>query len=215
MIISELKVRKGEPVREAWERLVRWVESLKIVPSDEIEIRTTPHGTIVRVRDSHFFRHPFRVAASGDEVRISSGLINDEVPVMRDKSGLRKIDNRDAKGKRDERPEPVLKLDLKKATPDGRIYISVKVERPPEDKTKKGLPPEIVQTEEAKGPKDGLGYYPLALIYLTEDRKGVEQVFQVAHHNLRFSFQERRPSDEEVKKDPTLKPVGRFLFYPV
>ena len=44
MTTRELKVRKGEKVRDAWERLVRWVDSLKIVPDDGIDVRITPHG---------------------------------------------------------------------------------------------------------------------------------------------------------------------------
>jgi hypothetical protein len=32
MTTRELKVSKGEKVRDAWERLVRWADSLKIIP---------------------------------------------------------------------------------------------------------------------------------------------------------------------------------------
>ena len=37
MTTRELKVRKGEKVRDAGDRLVRWVETLKIDPHDEID----------------------------------------------------------------------------------------------------------------------------------------------------------------------------------
>jgi hypothetical protein len=60
MTTRELKVRKGEKVRDAWERLVRWVDSLKVVPDDGIDVRVTPQGTIVRVRDHQMFRFPSR-----------------------------------------------------------------------------------------------------------------------------------------------------------
>lgn len=216
MNVAELKVRKGEPIAAGWARLVKWVETLKIIPDDRIEIRLSKHGTIVRVRDTATFRHPFRVIASGKTVRVSSGIINDEVPLMKeDKGEKRRIDNRDKDGAREtKKSPPAMKLDLAKADKQGRIYISIKQKAPPKDKKEKPVPPEIVQTDSAKGPVDGFGYYPLAVIHLTKDRKSIEQTFQVVHHNLRFTFQEKNPTPEELKTNPAAKPIGRFIFFP-
>ena len=192
------------------------MEALKIIPDDRIEIRLSKHGTIVRVRDTATFRHPFRVIASGETVRVASGIINDEVPLMKeDKGEKRRIDNRDKGGAREtEKSPPAMKLDLAKADKQGRIYISIKQKAPPKDKKEKPVPPEIVQTDSAKGPVDGFGYYPLAVIHLTKDRKSIEQTFQVVHHNLRFTFQEKNPTPEELKTNPDAKPIGRFIFFP-
>ena len=217
MNVAELKVRKGEPVIDGWKRLVKWVETLKIVPDDRIEIRLSKHGTIVRVRDTATFRHPFRVITSGrDLVQVSTGTCEDLVPEIKtEKDGKRRIDNRDKDGKRVEgKNPPELKLQISKADNEGRIYISIKQKAAPKDKKEKPEPPEIVQTDSAKGPVDGFGYYPLGVIHLTKDRQSIEQTFQVVHHNLRFTFQEKNPTPEELKTNPDAKPLGRFVFFP-
>jgi hypothetical protein len=216
MNLREIQVRKGEPVKAAWERLLKWLPSLKVEPDDGITIRETPHGTIVRVADSKMFRHPFRVSVGSKSVKIASGTINDEVPVMATaKEGKRRIDNRDKDGKREtDKAPPELPLDLAKASDDGRIYVSLKYQTPPTEKGAEARPPEIVQTADAKGPVDGFGYYPLAFLWLSTDRKSVDEVFQIVHHNLRCTYQERRPSAEDLKKDPETKPIGRYVFYP-
>ena len=225
MTARELKVRKGEKVRDAWERLVRWVESLKIVPDKDIDVRVTPHGTIVRVRHDRLYRHPFRVMVGGQEAIITAGTVNGIVPVVSESGSKRRIDNRDKDGAREtEKEAPRLKLDLGKASKDGRIFISLRVkpsasggisgvmENKSGEDTSEDI--EIVQTDSAKGPLDGHGYYPLAMLHLTKDRGGVEQVFQIVHHNMRYAFQERNPSEGELKENPELKSVGRHLFIP-
>ena len=42
----------------------------------------------------------------------------------------------------------------------------------------------------------------------------IEEVFQIVHHNIRYEFQERRPSEADLKKDPDAKAAGRHLFIP-
>jgi len=223
MTTRELKVRKGEKVRDAWDRLVRWVDSLKVVPDDGIDVRITPHGTIVRVRDHQIFRHPFRVMASGSVVRVTPGTVNDIIPVITQAGKKRRIDNRDKDGGRETAEDyPELKLDTKKASKDGRIYISLKVksdvtggisgvkENKAGEQTSENV--EIVQTDSAKGPADGFGYYPLAFIRASNDGGSIEEVFQIVHHNIRYEFQERRPSEADLKKDPNAKAIGRHLF---
>lgn len=225
MTTHDLKVRKGEKVRDAWERLVRWVDSLKIVPGDGIDVRITRHGTIVRVRDHQTFRHPFRVMVSGTTVLVSPGTVNDLIPVITENGQKRRIDNRDKDGNRESGKDyPALKLDPKKASNDGRIYISLKVkpsvsggvsgvkENKAGEQVSENV--EIVQTDSAKGLLDGFGYYPLAFLRASVDGSSIEEVFQIVHHNIRFEFQERRPSEDDLKKNPNAKAVGRHLFIP-
>lgn len=225
MTTRELKVRKGEKVRNAWERLVRWVDSLEIVPDDGIDVRVTPHGTIVRVRDHDTFRHPFRVLVSGTSARVTPGTVNDLVPVITENATKRRIDNRDKDGNREVGKDyPALKLDLNKASKDGRIYVSLKVkqsvtggisgveENKVGEQVSKNV--EIVQSDSAKGPLDGFGYYPLAFLRPSTDRSSIDEVFQIVHHNIRYEFQERRPSEADLKKDPNAKSIGRHLFIP-
>jgi len=226
MTTHDLKVRKGEKVRDAWERLVRWVESLKIVPDDGIDVRVTRHGTIVRVRDLQTFRHPFKVKVSGTSVRVSPGTVNDLIPVITESGTKRRIDNRDKDGMRETGKDyPALRLDPKKASKDARIYISLKVkptisggvsgveENKAGEQVSENV--EIVQTDSAKGPLDGFGYYPLAFLRASSDGASIEEVFQIVHHNIRYEFQERRPTEDELKKNPDVKPVGRHLFSPI
>lgn len=225
MTTHDLKVRKGEKVRDAWERLVRWVDSLKVIPVDGIDVRITRHGTIVRVRDDQTFRHPFKVKVSGTTVLVSPGTVNDLIPVITENGQKRRIDNRDKDSNRETNKDyPALKLEAKKASKDGRIYISIKVKQSvsggisgvKEDKAREQVSDnvEIVQTDSAKGPIDGFGYYPLAFLRASSEGGSIEEVFQIVHHNIRYEFQERRPTEDDLKKNPEAKAIGRHLFIP-
>jgi hypothetical protein len=188
------------------------VASLRVIPSPDFNARLTPHGTIIRVRKGSKFRHPFRVVASGKMAIVSEGILNDLVPTILENGKKRRIDNRDSSGVLEKASSaPRLKLDLSKASKDGRIYISIRYTLEAGDKPAEA---EIVQTDSAKGPVDGRGYYPLAMLFLTEDRKSIERTFQITHHNLRVTFQERTPSAEDLEKSPGAKPIGRYIFYP-
>jgi hypothetical protein len=171
------------------------------------------------------FRHPFRVMVSGSSVRVSPGTVNDLIPVITESGQKRRIDNRDKDGSRETGKDyPALKLDPKKASKDGRIYISIKVKQSvsggisgvEENKAGEQVSEnvEIVQTDSAKGPADGFGYYPLAFLRASSDGGSIEEVFQIVHHNIRYEFQERRPSEADLKKDPDAKSTGRHLFIP-
>ena len=211
MNIAQLKTRKGEPVAVAWKRLLRWVESLKIVPDDRLEVRHGKHGLIVRVRDSHMFHHPFRISAGQSEVRVSAGTVDDIVPEIEG----RRIDNRTKTGEMEKDKEaPVLKIDGSKSGEDGTCYVSLRVKPGQTPDVPDAEPPEIVQTEKASGPKDGYGYQPLALLWMSEDRKTIDAAFQITHHNMRYAFQERRPSEKELKDNPAAVAIGRHLFFP-
>lgn len=212
MIPRELKVRSGDPIRPAWERLVRWVDSLRIIPSDDVTIRLTPHGTVVRVATSELFRGPLRVSHGAGQVSVSPGLVNEIVPVIRENGLKRRIDNRDAAGVTEKvKSAPRLTIDLTKASEDGRIFISIKYTRKQDTIPEEA---EIVQTDSAKGPIDGLGYYPIAFLWLTQDRKDIERSFQITHHNIRATFQERALTAAELESAPEAKPIGRHIFYP-
>ena len=56
--------------------------------------------------------------------------------------------------------------------------------------------------------------YPLAFLRASSDGGSIEEVFQIVHHNIRYEFQARRPSEADLKKDPNAKAVGRHLFIP-
>lgn len=216
----KIRVREGEEVRKAWDRLVDWVESLKIVTTDDVLVRETPNGISVKVVDSVTFSHPFLAMASFTLATISPGTVNNLVPVMKDSESrdLRRLDGRDDKGVINDKGPPRMEIDPKKCSKDGRVFLCVRVKalvavagKKPE-LTNKDV--EIVQTDSPSGPKDGNGYYPIAIIHLSQDRDAVSEVFQVTHHNLQYAFQERNANTDELKEAPERKTIGRHLFYP-
>ncbi len=217
---QRIKVKAGESVFDAWNRLVDWVESLKFPSSPDILISETTKGLDIKVLESIAFSHPFLAMASLSYAGVSPGTVNGFVPMMKDFSQkkLVRIDGRGSDGKLTTGFFPRMEIDPKKSSKDGRIYLCVRVkfEKTAEGKQAelKNESLEIVQTDSPEGPKDGNGYYPLAMIYLTYNRDSVENVFQITHHNLRYAYQERNATDDELKAAPNEKTIGRHVFYP-
>lgn len=225
---DQIKVRSGEPVEDAWKRLVAWVESLKIIRHPSYRVKEIAGGGIqITSTQVTQFSHPFYTSAGFTGISVSSGLVNHLVPLMKDHSSgkLKRLDNRDEKGKpiTNENP-PMLELDLSKSSDDGRIFVLVRVE--PLKKNAKGVAAQLTAKDitivqgvnpdgsSKAGTKDGAGYYPLAMIYLSQDRASIGQVFQITHHNLLYRFQERNATAEELLEAPKEKTVGRHIFRP-
>jgi hypothetical protein len=213
MDIKEIKVQKGERIQTAWERLVRWVDTLKVVPGEGVKVRETPKGTIVTaLKQRHVYRHPFKVGASEATASVRAGTVNDQTPYILDvvTKNWRRIDNRDDDGNKfdPEKPAPAMKLDLKNQE-GGKFYITLRVMSDDDggiEDPKTDL--RIIQTETAEGnKKDGAGYYPLALCYLNASGTAVEESFQIVHHNMRYLYQ--------TQKLATATTGNRHLFYPV
>lgn len=213
MDIKEIRVQKGEKIQDAWVRLVRWAETLKVTHGDGIKVRETPKGTIVSfTRKKEKYNHPFKVAAGKDATSVTPGTVNGQTPYILDaySKDWRRIDNRDDEGNKfkDEKPTPSMKLDLKKHE-GGKFYISLRV-KPDEAGTVKEPKDDlrIVQTKTAEGDKDGAGYYPLALCYLNAAHTDIEESFQIVHHNMRYLYQARKSTEGETTGN-------RHLFFPV
>jgi len=213
MDIKEIKVQKGERIQTAWERLVRWVDTLKVVPGEGVRVRETPKGTIVTVlKKRQAYSHPFKVGASEASVSVRAGTVNGQTPYILDVTtkNWRRIDNRDDDGNKfdPEKPAPMMKLDLKNQE-GGKFYISLRV-KPNDAGTIKDPKTDlrIVQTPTAEGLKDGAGYYPLALCYLNASTTAVEETFQIVHHNMRYLYQARKSTEGETTGN-------RHLFFPV
>jgi hypothetical protein len=213
MDIKEIKVQKGERIQTAWERLVRWVDTLKVVPGEGVKVRETPKGTIVTVlKKRQAYSHPFKVGASEASASVRAGTVNGQTPYILDVTtkNWRRIDNRDDDGNKfdPEKPAPAMKLDLKNQE-GGKFYISLRV-KPNDAGTIKDPKTDlrIVQTPTADGLKDGAGYYPLALFYLNAAGTAVEESFQIVHHNMRYLYQARKSTEGETTGN-------RHLFFPV
>jgi hypothetical protein len=213
MNIKEIKVQKGEKIQAAWERLVRWVDTLKVVPGEGVKVRETPKGTIVTViKDSQPYRHPFKAGVSESGASVRAGTVNGQTPYILDVAtkNWRRIDNRDDDGNKFdvEKPTPTMKLDLKNHE-GGKFYISLRV-KPNDAGTIKDPKTDlrVVQSPTADGLKDGAGYYPLALFYLNASGTAVEESFQIVHHNMRYLYQARKSTEGETTGN-------RHLFFPV
>jgi hypothetical protein len=213
MDIKEIKVQKGERIQTAWERLVRWVDTLKVVPGEGVKVRETPKGTIVTVlKKRQAYSHPFKVGASEASASVRAGTVNGQTPYILDVTtkNWRRIDNRDDDGNKfdPEKPAPAMMLDLENQE-DGKFYILISV-KPNDAGTIKDPKTDlrIVQAPTAEGLKDGAGYYPLALCYLNASATAVEETFQIVHHNMRYLYQARKSTEGETTGN-------RHLFFPV
>jgi hypothetical protein len=190
MKTEAIKVQKGERIQTAWERLVRWVDTLKVVPNDGILVRETPKGTIITVRQQNQpHNHPFKVGISGLTVTISPGTVNSMFPFVLDKS------------KKQWRPimtlglqppyeKPIMEVDVSKFE-GGKFYISLRVKTNIDGSIiRADQDLQIVATKTDLGDDDGAFYYPIAACYLNASRSYVEEYFQIVHHNLRYLYQD-------------------------
>ena len=213
MNIRSIRVQPGEKIQPAWVRLVKWAETLKVIPGEGIKVRETPKGTVISFqRKRETYSHPFKVGFSGEAATITTGTVNGQTPYILDTNSKdwRRIDNRDDEGNKfkTEKPTPSMKLDLRKQE-GGKFYLSLRVKpndagtiKDPKDDLR------IVQTKTAEGDKDGAGYYPLALCYLNAAQTDIEESFQIVHHNMRYLYQARKSAEGETTGN-------RHLFFPV
>ena len=188
MKTERIKVQKGENIQTAWERLVRWVDTLKVVPGEGVRVRETPKGTIVTItnkRKTH--THPFKVSASGLLITVKEGTVNTMSPTLYDQKEKSWLPI--ATSGTDNQP-PVMELDVNKIT-GNQFYINLRVVV---DEIGNIVDNEenlrIVQTEVDSGDGDEAHYFPIAVGYLNADRTGVSEMFQVVHHNLNYIFQD-------------------------
>lgn len=223
----KIKVRKGDSLGEAWQRLIAWVESLKIIPNDDVTIKYTPHGTVIRVHKKDQWLHPWRVSANDKSVHVSTGTVNGIVPFVKNEKGKWvQMDNYIGGEYQYTAPTTWFDFEIGKHK-KGLSYIMLKVKHSVSaggfEVKANGDTGEvivnddvlrIVQEDSYVGPKDGKhAYYPLAMVRIHD--KVVQEVFQIAHHNLAFNFQERDATKVELEKDPNKKKIGRAIFHPV
>ena len=189
MNIQDIKVQRGEKIQPAWERLVRWVDSLKVIPSDGVRVRETPKGTIITVvRERNRHDHPFKVSISDGMVTVSSGTVSGMSPYILDKdttSWLQIV----TQGLGDDKKTPQMSINFKDISRSD-FFISVRMVL---DDAGNVIDPEenltIVQTNLGSGNGDGAYYLPLAIAYLNDEKTDVSEIHQIAHHNVNFVYQ--------------------------
>ena len=209
---KEIKVRKGESIREAWDRLNRWVDSLKVVPNNEIKVNYTKNGTLVTLmRSPKAHNHPFKTYGSSKIIKVTSGTVNGIVPFINDKlEGWRRVDNRDDSGNKydKEKPSPGMEISSSEVK-DGKFYICIEVDS--NDKGTINDPQKdlrIIQSATAEGLGGKKGYYPIALCYLNDAKTDIDQIFQIVHHNIRYLKQTKKANGGETTGN-------QHLFFPV
>jgi hypothetical protein len=221
-----IKVRKGDSLGEAWKRLVEWVESLRIIPNDDVTIKYTPNGTLIKVHKKDQWLHPWRVSVDDKFVKVTTGTVNGIVPFIKTDGKWVQMDNYIGGEYQYKKPTPVMDFDVNKHK-KGLSYILLKVkhsasaggfEVSADGETGEVIVKDdvlrIVQEDSYVGPKDGKhAYYPLAMVRVHD--RVVQDMFQIAHHNLGFNFQERDATKVELEKDPDKKKIGRAIFHPL
>ena len=198
--VNELEVKPGDPVLPAWKKLVSWIRRSKVIAGPGIRLSFTKKGVIATVnREETPWRHPFKVSV-GTHAIVRPGTVEGVMASMKDDltGKVRRLDERDADGKRSSDGPPKLKIDFNKHDDQGRFWLYVNVKS--EDGEMNTDDPEAVTvTQERRERTFG---QPIAMVYLNESRDGIINTFQITHHNLKVLLQE-----QEVG-------LPRQIFYP-
>lgn len=187
MDVAKLRVKRGDNILAAWNRLLAWVETTRVIAGPGQRIHVTPTGTRVYVDDpARQWAHPWRVHVTGGEASIEAGNVNGEPAML---NGLT-LDGFNGEG--EQVTPPRLKV---KGVKVGKTWVALRVT------TKEGVivadDPEALTVVEVEsldprllegGSPDvnGVGLHPLAVIYW-RDSKPVK-VVQNTHHHLQHRF---------------------------
>jgi hypothetical protein len=169
MKIDDLKVKPGQPVAPAWDKLLDFLRRFRLVAGPGVSLSQTPDGTFIAAEPVRAaFDHPFRVTAALTEARVTKGTIEGIVPTI----GSNPLDA-------DQPPQLKLKGGPGK---DGRSYVALQVKT-----TMGGLDPEmkgvaeIVHVQTLARTANEIGLQPLAVLKWTQ---GIPAAFQIVYHNL-------------------------------
>jgi hypothetical protein len=231
------RARADETVLQAARRLeaATSFKQVKLVTNPNLKKRQTPNGTVIKYLTPDTWEHPFRVSTSADYIRITPGTVNGLMPYVANAftGTMTRLNGLDDKGvyNHDDGAVGILRLDKSKINDDGGLYVMVRVRRDKssgtlgvksdEDKNVTVVKPEdlqIVQEKEYEGPTasgaaNDFGYHPLAFIQFPPDKSVPLGCFQVCYFNLKYDFQDRRATLQEIAKDPDRLTIGRHIFY--
>jgi hypothetical protein len=187
MDLNHLRVKRGDNILAAWNRLLAWAETTRVIAGPGQRLHVTPTGTRLYVDDpSQQWAHPWRVNLTGNEAAIEAGTLNNEVPLL---NGIT-LDGFNGEG--EQVTPPRLRVKGVKA---GKTWIALRV------LTRGGVivadNPEALtvvevdsldprQFEGGSPDVNGVGLHPLAAVYW-RDAKPV-RVLQITHHNLQHRF---------------------------
>jgi hypothetical protein len=201
MNTQNIKVKKGEKIQPAWERLVRWVDKLKVVPGEGFMVRETPNGTIITVVEKNqSFKHPFKVSASDLNISVGAGTVDSQSPYLFDHEEKKWLPIMNI-GTGSNRKKPIMRIDPNQVNGQ-EFFICIRVKT---DEFGLVIKPEedlrIIQSASESGLGDEASYYPIALFQMNESKTLITEFFQITHNNIRYLYQ---PNDV----------LNRLLFFP-
>lgn len=208
MNADELIVKKGDPIRPAWERLIEWIRGLKVITGPNIRLNVTPQGVIATVdRVASPYGHPWKVSA-GHEIHVRAGTVRNHHAVIYNDGELGRLDGRhfvdgSKEFNTDFQSAPYLQTDFNKVDEEGKFYVVVNIALDGDNQWAEDDLYAVSVTQEDHIPKHS---HPLACVYLDESRRSVAEVFQIAMHNLDFKTT-LTPGTEAT--------VDRIVYFPV
>jgi hypothetical protein len=113
--LKELEVRLGDPIYPAWQKLLKWARSLRLISTGDVILDRGPDGTRVYLRRTMGWNHPFLAGISDTKVTVGRGTLNGREVWMDD----RYLDGTDRSG--NDLGEPPT-LDIGKEPPDEGRY---------------------------------------------------------------------------------------------
>lgn len=195
MTIDDLKVKPGDPILPAWNRLLAWARETEQVQISGAEIHSVQQvpglGKSIVFLGGNSWDHPFRVSASKGLATIRPGLINAAAPTIR---GV-PLDGLLPDGTQVAPPQ----LEFTAAYGgDYRSFIGIEVRIDPATGApaegdaewaqvahRCALDPKVI--EGGFPDRDGIGFEPLAILYWTKGGE-LRAVRQNVHHNLTHRF---------------------------
>ena len=78
----DLNAKPGDWVLVFWDRLGRWIDSLRVISSPDMRVSETPYGTLVRGAPERPKKSPFKVVMSSGRVKVKPGLLAGMRPRM-------------------------------------------------------------------------------------------------------------------------------------
>jgi hypothetical protein len=195
---KEARATPGQPIKPAWEALQTFADQPEPKP---IGTRVTefPDETIYFTpRAKSPWPHPWKTGLSGAGAVLAPGLVNAMMP----RAGRERLtlDGTDEDGKATGR-RPVIEID--EPGDDGRSFLCVRVATLDGEAAVEALPlawlTVVHRSTLPVGFASGLmpsvseegyevGYFPLTVLYWSEDRSRVARILPFAYHHLQHRF---------------------------
>jgi hypothetical protein len=200
------RARKGRPILPAWEALEKFVDGYEVTVPGGQRVRELPDETILfQSNRQKGWPHPWKSSLSGGGATVAPGFVNGEMP--RAGEALLTLEGRDLDGKLLGRRPVVAITRAEQNTPgrDGRSFLCIRLVVDPAtgEAAKEALPADwltvVHRSALPPGYESGglpetleagysVGYFAIAILYWTPDRRRIERLFHPAHHSLQHQW---------------------------